>query len=52
MIYKMDAFRQFDPSFNAVAKAWSTVSKSERDTHFFATLDFADGQEVFRKVLL
>ncbi|KAF8334298.1 uncharacterized protein EI90DRAFT_534875 [Cantharellus anzutake] len=40
----------FDLSFRAVAKAWSTVSKTARDSHFFASLDFADGQQVFRQV--
>jgi len=42
--------REFDPSWNAVAKAWSTVPRSERDNHFFATLDFDDGHTVFQKL--
>jgi oligosaccharyltransferase complex subunit gamma len=42
--------REFDPSFNAVAKSWSTVPAATRDTHFFATLDFDNGQMVFQSV--
>ena len=43
------AYREFNPSWVAVAKAWSKVSSSERDTHFFATLDFEDNLELFKK---
>ncbi len=42
--------REFDPSWTAVAKAWAAVSKEHRDTHFFGTLDFDDGQTVFSQV--
>jgi len=42
--------RVFDPNFRAVAQAWRTVPKAARDSHFFASLDFSDGQEVFRKL--
>jgi oligosaccharyltransferase complex subunit gamma len=42
--------REFDPSWNAVAKAWATVPKEHKDTHFFATLDFDSGPTVFQKV--
>jgi oligosaccharyltransferase complex subunit gamma len=42
--------REFDPSFNAVAKAWASTPKRHRDNHFFATLDFDDGQVIFQKV--
>ncbi|TFK54867.1 oligosaccharyl transferase subunit OST3/OST6 family [Heliocybe sulcata] len=42
--------REFDPSWNAVAKAWSTVPRSERDNHFFATLDFDEAPTVFQKL--
>ncbi|KAG6866928.1 hypothetical protein C0991_003844 [Blastosporella zonata] len=40
----------FDPSWNAVGKAWSTVAKPHRDEHFFATLDFDNGQDTFQKL--
>lgn len=43
--------REFDPTFRTVAKAWATVSKAERNKHFFASLDFQDGQDIFKKVL-
>ncbi|KAG5642960.1 hypothetical protein DXG03_001842 [Asterophora parasitica] len=41
---------EFEPSWNAVGGAWATVSKEHRDNHFFATLDFDDGQIVFQKL--
>ncbi|OSX65078.1 hypothetical protein POSPLADRAFT_1178709 [Postia placenta MAD-698-R-SB12] len=44
--------REFGPSFNAVAKAWSKVSSAERDSHFFATLDFDDAMPVFQEMNL
>ncbi|KAF8238653.1 oligosaccharyl transferase subunit OST3/OST6 family [Tricholoma matsutake] len=42
--------KEFDPSWNAVARAWATTSKQHRDTHFFATLDFDNGQTIFQKI--
>ncbi|PPR08101.1 hypothetical protein CVT24_010562 [Panaeolus cyanescens] len=42
--------KEFDPSFQAVAKAWSNVSPKTRDEHFFATLDFDNGSSVFQKL--
>jgi len=42
--------KEFNPSWNAVAKAWSKAPKVHRDNHFFATLDFDDGQLVFQKL--
>jgi len=42
--------REFDPAFAAVGKAWSTVSPEVRNTHFFASLDFKDGQDIFREL--
>ena len=47
-----NVIRVFDPSFRSVAQAWRSVPKTARDSHFFASLDFADGQDVFRKVCL
>jgi OST3 / OST6 family, transporter family len=44
------AHRVFNPSWVAVAKAWSKVARSERDSHFFATLDFENSPEIFKKV--
>jgi OST3 / OST6 family, transporter family len=42
--------REFDPSWNAVARSWATAPKEHRDTHFFATLDFDSGFSVFQRV--
>lgn len=44
--------KEFDPSFHAVSKAWSTVPKQERNKHFFAVADFADAENVFRRLNL
>jgi oligosaccharyltransferase complex subunit gamma len=44
--------REFNPSWLAVAKAWSKVSPSERDSHFLATVDFDDAQVVFQRMAL
>ena len=44
------ACRDFHPTFKAAGKAWSKVPAAERDTHFFASIDFEDGQDVFRDV--
>jgi oligosaccharyltransferase complex subunit gamma len=40
--------REFDPSWNQVAKVWATTPKEHRDAHFFATIDFDNGQSVFQ----
>ncbi|KAI0928544.1 hypothetical protein AcW1_005756 [Taiwanofungus camphoratus] len=42
--------KEFDPAFSAVAKAWSTVPAAERDSHFFATVDFDKAMTVFQKL--
>ncbi|KAI0006046.1 oligosaccharyl transferase subunit OST3/OST6 family [Russula compacta] len=42
--------REFNPSWVAVAKAWSKVPSSDRDSHFFATLDFENSQTIFQKM--
>jgi oligosaccharyltransferase complex subunit gamma len=42
--------REFSPSWNIVAKSWSKTPQVHRDSHFFATLDFDDGQTVFQKL--
>ncbi|KAE9391651.1 oligosaccharyl transferase subunit OST3/OST6 family [Gymnopus androsaceus JB14] len=44
--------KEFEPSWNAVAKAWTTVPAAQRDHHFFATLDFDDAPGVFQKLNL
>ncbi|KAJ6496693.1 hypothetical protein C8R47DRAFT_353361 [Mycena vitilis] len=42
--------KEFNPSWNAVAKAWSKTPQVHRDNHFFGTLDFDNGQTVFQKL--
>ncbi|KAF9005665.1 oligosaccharyl transferase subunit OST3/OST6 family [Cyathus striatus] len=42
--------KEFEPSWNAVANAWATTPKEQRDSHFFATLDFDEGPTVFQKL--
>lgn len=43
---------EFTPSFNAVADAWRSVTKNDRDKHFFATLDLDDegAGRIFREL--
>ncbi|THH33922.1 hypothetical protein EUX98_g246 [Antrodiella citrinella] len=41
--------KEFDPSFKEVGRSWSTVPAEERNSHFFATLDFDNGMTVFQK---
>ncbi|TFK76425.1 oligosaccharyl transferase subunit OST3/OST6 family [Pluteus cervinus] len=43
---------EFNPAWQAVAKAWSTVDQAHKDNHFFGTIDFDDGQAVFQKLSL
>ncbi|CAK5277409.1 unnamed protein product, partial [Mycena citricolor] len=42
--------REFNPSWIDVAKSWRKVPQETRDDHFFATLDFDDGQTVFQQL--
>lgn len=42
----------FDKPYKEVAQSWKKVHKNQRDDHFFAQLDFDDGQAVFAKVSL
>src|SRR5712672_2099107 len=45
------AHREFNPSWIAVAKAWSKVPSSKRDSHFFATVEFEGNPALFQKVV-
>ncbi|KIO26222.1 hypothetical protein M407DRAFT_243789 [Tulasnella calospora MUT 4182] len=47
---KCEPCLMFKPNFESVASAWKKVPSKDRDYHFFATLDFKDGQDVFRKL--
>jgi len=40
----------FAPNFEAVGKSWKKVPKDSRDAHFFATLDFKDGPDIFKRL--
>ncbi|ESK97005.1 dolichyl-diphosphooligosaccharide-protein glycotransferase [Moniliophthora roreri MCA 2997] len=42
--------KEFEPSWNAVAQAWSSTSKEHRDNHFFGTLDFDEAPSVFQQL--
>jgi oligosaccharyltransferase complex subunit gamma len=43
-------FREFGPSWDTVAKAWTKASAGHRNSHFFATIDFDNAQPVFQRV--
>jgi len=42
--------KQFAPNYDAVASAWKKVPKERRDHHFFASLDFQNGMEIFKRL--
>jgi len=42
--------REFGPSWDIVAKAWTKTPAEHRNTHFFATIDFDTAQPVFQRV--
>ncbi|KAK8869525.1 hypothetical protein IAR55_000091 [Kwoniella newhampshirensis] len=48
--FKCQPCHVFDPSFNLVAASWRKVPKQVRDQHFFAKLDFEDGQAVYQQL--
>ncbi|KAF8590605.1 oligosaccharyl transferase subunit OST3/OST6 family [Ramaria rubella] len=48
--FKCAPCKELDPSFRALGKAWSKVPGANKDDHFFATLDFENGKETFRKL--
>ncbi|KAJ3507875.1 hypothetical protein NLJ89_g6060 [Agrocybe chaxingu] len=47
---KCSPCKAFNPSWHAVAQAWSQASAQQRNNHFFGTLDFDDGSVVFQKL--
>ncbi|OXH16078.1 oligosaccharyltransferase complex subunit gamma [Cryptococcus neoformans A1-35-8] len=48
--YKCQPCQVFDPSYSQVADSWARLPKSQRDQHFFARLDFADGQAIYNQL--
>jgi len=48
--FKCAPCKELDPSFKALGQAWNKVPAEDRDQHFFATLDYEDGQNTFRKL--
>lgn len=38
------------PEYELVAKQWSKQKHSNDDEHFFAVLDFQDGQQIYQRV--
>ncbi|KAL1744048.1 hypothetical protein HDZ31DRAFT_64460 [Schizophyllum fasciatum] len=42
--------REFDPSWNAVAKSWKSVPAEQRDEHFFGVIDFDENPATFTKL--
>jgi len=43
-------YREFNPSWDTVAKAWTKSPTEHRNSHFFATMDFDNAQPVFQRV--
>ncbi|GJJ12135.1 hypothetical protein Clacol_006376 [Clathrus columnatus] len=48
--YKCEPCKQLDPILTTIGKAWNKVNAAERNQHFFASIDFDDGKETFRKL--
>jgi oligosaccharyltransferase complex subunit gamma len=48
--YKCTPCHEFQPVFESVAASWRRVPREHRDKHFFAQLDFHDGQEIFKRL--
>ncbi|WWC89728.1 uncharacterized protein L201_004653 [Kwoniella dendrophila CBS 6074] len=48
--FKCQPCHDFDPSFHQVAASWKRKPKHVRNQHFFAQLDFADGQAVYQQL--
>ncbi|WVQ78613.1 hypothetical protein IAT38_000699 [Cryptococcus sp. DSM 104549] len=48
--YKCQPCHVFDPAFNAVADSWARLPKATRNQHFFAKLDFTDGQAIYQQL--
>lgn len=48
--FKCKPCHDFEPVYQTVAHSWRKVKDPKRDTHFFAELDFANGQEVFQRL--
>lgn len=46
----IDNTRSFQPSFEAVARAWNKVPTVEKNKHFFAVADFDQAMAVFQRV--
>jgi oligosaccharyltransferase complex subunit gamma len=40
----------FHPAFELLSSSWRRKPTYERDQHFFASLDFPDGQAVFSRL--
>ncbi|WVR05412.1 hypothetical protein IAU60_002427 [Kwoniella sp. DSM 27419] len=48
--FKCQPCHDFDPSFHAVAASWNRQPKHIRGQHFFAQLDFTDGQAIYQRL--
>ncbi|WWC60794.1 uncharacterized protein I303_103370 [Kwoniella dejecticola CBS 10117] len=48
--FKCQPCHDFDPAFHQVAASWRRKPRHVRDGHFFAQLDFADGQAVYQQL--
>ncbi|WRT67444.1 uncharacterized protein IL334_004415 [Kwoniella shivajii] len=48
--FKCQPCHDFDPSFHQVAASWKRQPRHIRDKHFFAKLDFQDGQAIYQQL--
>lgn len=48
--FKCQPCQEFDPIYHAVSNSWrKTAPKDKVDGHFFAQLDFTNGQTIFQR---
>lgn len=48
--FKCMPCKEFEPVFKSTGKAWSKVPSETRNQHFFGSIDFETGQEIFREL--
>ncbi|KAH7103917.1 oligosaccharyl transferase subunit OST3/OST6 family [Auriculariales sp. MPI-PUGE-AT-0066] len=48
--FKCAPCKEFDPTFKTAARSWQKTASEHRTSHFFASIDFENGQDVFKQM--
>ncbi|KAL7424300.1 oligosaccharyl transferase subunit ost3/OST6 [Cryptotrichosporon argae] len=48
--FKCQPCQEFDPLWHQIADSWKRQPRDVRDQHFFAQLDFPDGQPIYQRL--